>query len=695
MVNPASLCFSPLIRIRESGFIGLQYQAWARGTLTVDGDKERTVVLYTDHVLEFWVDDEHHFGGDFYAYRKAPLVLHLQPGKHKIDVRIVRDVRAMGAVGEPTAVDGSLLLPDLVEGRLATSLGSISVRNEDKNWIEVIEEPQKITYLHPGGIVSHAILRPPSDKILHVIDPRSSLPVVIGLHGAGVETDSAQVRHSFDEAPNLRGWVLFPSGVMPWSGDDWHRWGIADIEAAVAAIPRWITAMEWHGPGVDTERWLVTGHSNGGQGTWYVLTHKPDKIVGAAPVSGYSSIQAYVPYHFWYEADPRITAILHSSLSDYRHELLLLNSCGITVHQQHGSLDDNVPPSHSRRLSLLLSEVGCPSEYTELPGKGHYFEGVMTTQNLLEFYNNILEGEAADHSVPSSFGFVVADPASMGAKGGLVVDQLLSSGLLGRVKAEFLASTRTWHLHTSNIRRIHFAPATIRNWLGTKIYINGFRIQLWEDVPVSSQWLILLNNGSCKVCCDRGWLRDQRHGHQLGGVHAILDTNGRFSISTPRKAFPLAVQISRNLFQYFGADAEITGPNQDDQPGEGNRISLLLGPTTDGSSQAGQFSPISLDKGRGLVVRDAYGRTTVYGFQEGLGAIFLRPSTADALELVIWGSELSALRHAARLVPTLTGIGQPDFIVFDKGCAWRGAAGVLALGIFDIFWNISEHSVVF
>lgn len=86
-----------------------------------------------------------------------------------------------------------------------------------------IEEPQKITYLHPGGIVSHAILRPPSDKILHAIDPRSSLPVVLGLHGAGVETDSAQVRHSFDEAPNLRGWVLFPSGVMPWSGDDWRK----------------------------------------------------------------------------------------------------------------------------------------------------------------------------------------------------------------------------------------------------------------------------------------------------------------------------------------------------------------------------------------------------------------------------------------------------------------------------------------
>jgi hypothetical protein len=28
-----------------------------------------------------------------------------------------------------------------------------------------------------------------------------------------------------------------------------------------------------------------------GQGTWYALTHRPDKMLGAAPVSAYSSIQ--------------------------------------------------------------------------------------------------------------------------------------------------------------------------------------------------------------------------------------------------------------------------------------------------------------------------------------------------------------------------------------------------------------------
>lgn len=85
-------------------------------------------------------------------------------------------------------------------------------------------EAQKITYLHPGGIISYAILRPPSNRVLDGVNHTTSLPVLLSLHGAGVETDSEAVRHSFDEAPDLRAWLLFPSGVTSWSGDDWRKY---------------------------------------------------------------------------------------------------------------------------------------------------------------------------------------------------------------------------------------------------------------------------------------------------------------------------------------------------------------------------------------------------------------------------------------------------------------------------------------
>lgn len=134
------------------GWASLQYQAWTRGKLIIDGESPQMIVIYTDNVLEFWVDDQPYFGGDFYAFRRAPLVLRLDPGSHQVDVRLIRDVRAMGGVGNPNiriklearktegglAVTGEPLLPDLFAGKLASHLASVSVRSEELEWIDVL-----------------------------------------------------------------------------------------------------------------------------------------------------------------------------------------------------------------------------------------------------------------------------------------------------------------------------------------------------------------------------------------------------------------------------------------------------------------------------------------------------------------------------------------------------------------------------
>lgn len=308
------------------GWAAVQYQAWARGNLIVDAGSSETVVLYSDNVLEFWVDDRLHFGGDFYGYRIAPLVLNLEPGFHKVDVRLVRDVRAVGGVGEPSlcvrmeaqkahgglVVVGQLLLPDLVNGKLASHVGSVTIRSEENEWIEVwdiqtvdvsmegfsnfglslihsqsvfvvamtadipfrlapgqtrqlvfrvsstteitmfrlsleifftmkgissplsniivsnsfshrtIHEPHKVTFLLSSGSLSYSILRPPSEIVKNQFSSNQSLPVLLNLHGAGLEADSHQVRHMLDAVPDLHAWVIFPSGITPWSGDDWR-----------------------------------------------------------------------------------------------------------------------------------------------------------------------------------------------------------------------------------------------------------------------------------------------------------------------------------------------------------------------------------------------------------------------------------------------------------------------------------------
>ena len=86
-----------------------------------------------------------------------------------------------------------------------------------------IHAPHKITFLHPGGIVSYAILRPPSKKAISKMPPKKELPILVNLHGAGVQADSHEARHILDSLPDLPAWVIFPSGVTSWSADDWRK----------------------------------------------------------------------------------------------------------------------------------------------------------------------------------------------------------------------------------------------------------------------------------------------------------------------------------------------------------------------------------------------------------------------------------------------------------------------------------------
>jgi hypothetical protein len=317
------------------GWAAVQYQSWARGELTVHGNGTQSVILYTDAILEFWVDDVHYFGGDFFTLRKAPPVLHLTPGIHTINLRLARDVRAFGGILAPSIdviiraeqASGTLelgklgiLMSDVVDGRLATPVGSVVLRNSGGQDVEVVGvhpsdvrhpislqelefqmiltlelppltaeqknqtsspgsdlsiviaagqtrpvvfnislptrnvssieyvvtyktsdsshlstlqvsqnltktslyKPHKITYLHPGGMASYAMLRPPAKNATCGPGQNSSLPVLLGLHGAGLEADNGMVAHALDPVPDLCAWVLFPTGVTPWSGDDWR-----------------------------------------------------------------------------------------------------------------------------------------------------------------------------------------------------------------------------------------------------------------------------------------------------------------------------------------------------------------------------------------------------------------------------------------------------------------------------------------
>ena len=171
----------------------------------------------------------------------------------------------------------------------------------------------------------------------------------------------------------------------------------------------------------------------------------------------------YVPFTMWTEAEPIKSAVVQTSLSSFKHELFVDNFAGIPILQQHGSADDNVPAYHSRLMSQLLAHSDLPSAYVELPGKGHWFDGIMTTEPLRRFYSDKLgrfskdEGDDNEYDrsrLPSKdFSITIPNSADMGSRCGIEVEQLESPDVLGKIEVKTDGSTAITHLHTSNIHR--------------------------------------------------------------------------------------------------------------------------------------------------------------------------------------------------------------------------------------------------
>ena len=194
------------------------------------------------------------------------------------------------------------------------------------------------------------------------------------------------------------------------------------------------------------------------------------------------------------------------------------------------------------------------------------------------------------------------------------------------------------------------------------------------------------------------WKISERHGKQLGAMDAILDTASSepFTIvySSPSSIqLQLALDISRNLFQYFGADSQIIDQNDEDTINRFHGNFIFLGYPSPAMLSKTFSLPIKLS-GDGLLVK--MGKLErIYAAQEGLGTIFLVPLSNGRLGIVIYGSDEEGYRLASRLFPLRTGVGQPDFIIVNKDSALKGAAGALALGCMDIDWGISEESSYF
>jgi pimeloyl-ACP methyl ester carboxylesterase len=110
-------------------------------------------------------------------------------------------------------------------------------------------------------------------------DPAKKYPMIVGLHGANGDEHSFMRGRGglFKRLGQERGYILAtPSGRGPYGGYE----GAAEQD--VIDVTERVMQLYSVGP----ERVFLTGHSMGGQGTWYVGLNHPDTFAALAPIAG-------------------------------------------------------------------------------------------------------------------------------------------------------------------------------------------------------------------------------------------------------------------------------------------------------------------------------------------------------------------------------------------------------------------------
>ena len=212
--------------------------------------------------------------------------------------------------------------------------------------------------------VQEYAVRAPADQ---AADRAAAPGLVLALHGAGVDA----LGHAAAYAPKPGWWLVAPSNRRAF-GFDWQDWGRLDAYETLDHALAWT--------GADLARVALTGHSMGGHGSWHLAVNDPDRFIAVAPSAGWSTFDSYPG-----RPDGALASLWHAADGAGDTPGLVANLAGRPVYVLHGNADDNVPVSEGLTLHAALAAAvadararGLPALDPQLhvqPGAGHWWDG--------------------------------------------------------------------------------------------------------------------------------------------------------------------------------------------------------------------------------------------------------------------------------------------------------------------------------
>jgi len=174
-------------------------------------------------------------------------------------------------------------------------------------------------------------------------DKPAGLPLALCLHGAGGNTDAANLLAAPEAQSKHPCIVMAPA--CDGKNTRWAKHSFRDGQNSRSVMPEMMEALDAAvaETKADPKRLYVTGQSMGGVGTWGVIAEHGAKFAAAIPVCG-----------IW---SPEDAARMN----------------GVAVWCFHGAEDKAVPVSGSRDMIAALEKAAVKPapKYTEFPGVGH------------------------------------------------------------------------------------------------------------------------------------------------------------------------------------------------------------------------------------------------------------------------------------------------------------------------------------
>jgi pimeloyl-ACP methyl ester carboxylesterase len=256
-------------------------------------------------------------------------------------------------------------------------------------------------------------------------------------------------------------WIVVPSGRRRF-GYDWMSAQYTTALTSLRALPALLGPSLTADYGVNVDRILFVGHSMGGHGCYHISTHYPDLALGIVCAAGWTRFDEYIPYYTRIGnsfVDPVTSGLLRSSISEDSGDLHVDNIKGVPFMTRLGGDDDDVSPWFPRKMARIYDQISGQSHaatVSEVPGQGHWFDGIFGGDEVQAFFDRyLLPASPVYPELPQTFTITLTHPATFGSRGGIKPLQLIQPYRLSKIRVQ-RQSNNKWTLHTHNIRRFGF-----------------------------------------------------------------------------------------------------------------------------------------------------------------------------------------------------------------------------------------------